>query len=701
MDPSPETRLLGQTIAGRYRLNTIQASGAFGTVFHAHQVFCNQFMRQVAVKVSRQVGLTEETAPHLFGDAIILARLLSEGDRDHEGRTHLVQIFDMGLLPDHDDRAYLAMEYVDGLPLLSHMRAAGRFSVATGLRFVKQICRALALVHSQGAVHRDLKADNILVDRRGVVRVVDFGLAAFADERSGFVHGAMGTFTYMAPETVHGRSTPASDVYSLGLLMYELFTGGGPHLNAPWRNDTGEPAASAAGGSDENYRIKKSFRFAPPSEVQNEIRNDYRWLDGLILRCLEIDPARRFADASDLLAAVEACERGEELPPVPPSDGEEEPPPVARNPKAEDAEKDQLLREVRRLLAARAYGQAIDRLDVHRPAEWATLDNFRRPNVARPGPGLSQAGATRRRRVIVWNSCGPARENRRCCRKRTTPAPCPTWSSATGRWDRPKRPRPAWTRRERCCESSLAASAGRSARGTLAAKRTHCLCITAPKLRGSHAGRPKRPPFATRTRSRLGAGAGAQGADCVPPRHAAQLSLIAGRADGHVPEGRRRGGTSVRAGLAVLARRCLCGRRAVVYERCRTRQGNDCGGSARRGGLLAGARADSPRPARRRRRFRDLAPATGRLASGDRVVYRSALALWSHRTGRAGLAGCARQQARGRLPRRTAAGSAFVVAPRRFRWRNQGACRTPTHERGCVGRTPPAPDLGGSRSGKA
>jgi serine/threonine-protein kinase len=181
MDPSFESRLLGQTLAGRYRLNSVQASGAFGTVFYAHQFFCSQFMRPVAVKVSRQVGLTEETAPALFGDAIVLARLLAEGHHDHKGRAHLVQIFDMGLLPEHEDRAYLAMEYVDGLPLLSHMRAAGRFSVATGLRFVKQICRALSLVHGQGVVHRDLKADNILVDRRGIVRVVDFGLAAFAD----------------------------------------------------------------------------------------------------------------------------------------------------------------------------------------------------------------------------------------------------------------------------------------------------------------------------------------------------------------------------------------------------------------------------------------------------------------------------------------------------------------------------------------
>jgi serine/threonine-protein kinase len=363
--PSLEERLLGQTVAGRYRIDAVQASGAFGTVFRASQFFCGQLVRPVAVKVSRQSGLTEETALRTFGDALVLARLLAGGD--HEGRRHLVQIYDMGLLPEHDGRAFLAMEYVDGLPLLSHMHAAGRFSVATGLRLVKQICRALALVHGQGVVHRDLSADNILVDRRGVVRVVDFGLAAYADPGLGFASGSLGKFIYMAPETLQGRSTPASDVYGLGLLMYELFTGGGPHRTVPWSTEENE------GRRDDNYRLKTGLRFAPPSAAQNEIRNDYRWLDGLILRCLENDPARRFVDAGRLLAAIEAGETGAELPPVddrpatPAAEG------ILGQPPAADAD-ETLFREARRLLAGRAYEQVIDRLDVYRPAEWAVLD---------------------------------------------------------------------------------------------------------------------------------------------------------------------------------------------------------------------------------------------------------------------------------------------------------------------------------------
>src|SRR5262249_29157448 len=253
-----EDRLLGSTIAGKYKLLGVQASGYFGTVFRAHQFFCKCFVRPVAVKVSRQTGLTEDTAPHLFGDALILAQILA--GNHHEGKQHLVQIHDMGILAEHDNRGYLVMEYVEGAPLLAHIRAAGRLSVATGLRHVKEICRALALVHERGAVHRDLKPDNILIDRRGVVRVVDFGLAAFADRSLGFAPGSMGTFTYMAPETLLGRSTPASDVYGLGLLMYELFTGGGPHLSAPWASE------NSPRQQDENQRVKRSLRFPPPSE---------------------------------------------------------------------------------------------------------------------------------------------------------------------------------------------------------------------------------------------------------------------------------------------------------------------------------------------------------------------------------------------------------------------------------------------------
>jgi hypothetical protein len=171
----------------------------------------------------------------------------------------------------------------------------------------------------------------------------------------------------MAPETLLGRSTPASDVYGLGLLLYELFTGGGPHLTAPWSTDDKDDRR------DENYRLKTGLRFLPPSAAQNEIRNDYRWLDGLILRCLDNDAGRRFADASQLLAAIEAGETGKEVPPREPAVPTAPDVPAVAPPPAADAD-ETLFREVRRLLAGRSYDQVIDRLDVYRPAEWAVVD---------------------------------------------------------------------------------------------------------------------------------------------------------------------------------------------------------------------------------------------------------------------------------------------------------------------------------------
>ncbi|GEM_PF-1852379 len=371
---SLEQRLLGQTIAGKYKLLEVQASGFYGAVFRGEQYFCRHKVRAVAVKVSRQTGLTEETVPYLFGDALILAQLLAAPANrlDDAGRRHLVPIYDMGLLPEHEHRAFLVMEYVEGLPLLSHLRAAGRFSVAMGLRFLKQICRGMALVHGQGAVHRDLKADNILVDRRGVIRIVDFGLAAYTDPHLGFAPGSLGNFIYMAPETLLGRSTPASDVYSIGLLMYELFTGGGPHLTASW------PDADARDRANVCLHLKHTLYFPPPSLVQNEIRNEYRWLDALILRCLEVRPERRFADAGQLLAAIESCEAGMPLS-LDEQNSARTPPETFGaqvQPRSPDDAGDTLFREIRQLLAARAYEQVIDRLDVHRPPEWAVLDTL-------------------------------------------------------------------------------------------------------------------------------------------------------------------------------------------------------------------------------------------------------------------------------------------------------------------------------------
>ncbi len=363
-----EYQLLGKVIAGKYKLMQVQASGAFGSVFLAHQFFRDHFVRPVAIKISRQTGLlNHQTIHYLFGDALVLAQLMSGPHRD--GKQHLVHIFDMGLLPEYQGRGFLVMEHVDGLPLLTHIQTAGQIGVQAGLRYLKEICRAMALIHSRGAVHRDLSPDNILIDKNGMVRVVDFGLATFMDPRFGFALGSMGKFTYMAPETALGSSTAAADVYSIGLVAYELFTGGGPHLNVSW------PRSQEGIDGEEHYRIKRGLQFRPLSEVHNEVRNDYPWVDGLILRCLELHPHQRFQDAGKLVEAIDICQNEGELPP------REEIPEESKIPEklfsssqAPSGPDLSLVKEARQRLSRRDFQGVIDHLDVHRPAEWAVVD---------------------------------------------------------------------------------------------------------------------------------------------------------------------------------------------------------------------------------------------------------------------------------------------------------------------------------------
>ncbi len=365
-------KLLKAKIAGKYLLTAIRSQGQFGTVFTAHQFFFEHFVRVVAVKISHQTHLTEKTAAHLFSDALVLARLMAGSQAD--GKKHLVPIYDMGLLPEHEGRGFLVMEHVDGHRLLSHIQAAGQISVPSGLRYLKEICSALALIHSQGAVHRDLKPDNMLVDNAGVVRLVDFGLAAFTDPSLGFAPGSLGTFTYMAPETLLGRSTPAADIYSLGLVAYELFTGSGPHLTAPWPTKKDEQSTAR-----DHFQLKKNLQFSPPSEVHNEIRNEYRWLDEVILRCLAVEPLHRFQNGGELLEAIYNCLAGHQLPPVDTKvtsdhlqrqfDEVAKPPEL---PKEESS--DPLVTDARKLLSRKAFAEVIDHLDIHQPAEWAVVD---------------------------------------------------------------------------------------------------------------------------------------------------------------------------------------------------------------------------------------------------------------------------------------------------------------------------------------
>jgi serine/threonine protein kinase len=290
--------LVGRVVDGRYVLRELLGAGGFGGVFLSEQYVLGRPVRRVACKVSRRKGVTERTAGELFADVLQLAGAM-EGMTDAAARAHLVHVYDGGIAREIDGRAFLVMEYVPGHSLADEFKQYpdGRVPRGLLLKWARQICVALRGLHAQvpPMLHRDLKPDNVLLGADGTVRLIDFGLAARMVE-DGHVPGVEGTISYMAPETSEGASIPASDVYSLGLLMYQGLTGefAYAHLEMP----TGLPSAAYPDWLAEAKRAHPARR---PSAIDASIP---RWLDEIVLRCLEARPMDRFSSAEALLAAI-------------------------------------------------------------------------------------------------------------------------------------------------------------------------------------------------------------------------------------------------------------------------------------------------------------------------------------------------------------------------------------------------------------
>jgi serine/threonine protein kinase len=187
---------------------------------------------------------------------------------------------------------YLAMEYVRGSCLEARIEQHGPMPVLLHVTTARQIAAGLAAAHAKGIVHRDIKPANILIeDDTGRVKLTDFGLARVADDARITADGALiGTPFYMAPEVVQGEpATPASDLFSLGGVLYLMATGRVPF--------TGQTVAAV-------FNAVCSSEPPPPTQLRPNLPD---WLEGLILRLLHKDPAQRFADAgvvADLLAQV-------------------------------------------------------------------------------------------------------------------------------------------------------------------------------------------------------------------------------------------------------------------------------------------------------------------------------------------------------------------------------------------------------------
>jgi serine/threonine-protein kinase len=195
--------------AGRFRIVAPLGRGGMGEVYRADDLKLGQ---TVALKFLPDQLAHDPARLAQFHNEVRVARTISH--------RNVCRTYDIG---DADGRPFLTMEYVDGEDLSSLLRRIGRFPQDKAVEVARQICAGLAAAHERGVLHRDLKPANVMIDGDGHVRITDFGLAAL----TGSVDNVRaGTPAYMAPEQLAGREvTPRSDIYALGLVLYELFTG--------------------------------------------------------------------------------------------------------------------------------------------------------------------------------------------------------------------------------------------------------------------------------------------------------------------------------------------------------------------------------------------------------------------------------------------------------------------------------------------
>ena len=261
----------GTILAQRYRIASRLGKGGMGEVYKATDLLLGQ---PVALKFLPENLACSEAA---------LARLRSEVRLGRQiSHPNVCRVYDLG---EAGVQVFLTMEFIDGEDLASLLRRIGRLPSAKAIEIARRLCAGLAAAHEKNVLHRDLKPGNIMIDGRGQVLITDFGLAAVASEiAQGDVQS--GTPAYMSPEQLTGvEVTRQSDIYSLGLVLYELFAGKPPH---------------AALSRGELTRLRQS---APPL-LLDAVPDVDPAVEPIVTRCLAPDPAKRPASALAVAAAL-------------------------------------------------------------------------------------------------------------------------------------------------------------------------------------------------------------------------------------------------------------------------------------------------------------------------------------------------------------------------------------------------------------
>jgi predicted Ser/Thr protein kinase len=263
--------LPGTVLAGRYRIAGLLGRGGMGEVYRATDLTLGQ---AVALKFLPEALARDERALARFYNEVRVARQVTH--------PNVCRVYDIGHV---EGQHYISMEFVDGEDLASLLRRIGRLPVDKALETARKLCAGLASAHERGVLHRDLKPANIMIDDRGQVIIMDFGLAGLADQ----VHGDIrsGTPAYMSPEQLAGTEvTIKSDLYSLGLVLYELFTG---------------KRAFEAASLVELMDLQQK---ATPLSITTLVKELDPAVERVILRCLAPDPQKRPASALAIAAAL-------------------------------------------------------------------------------------------------------------------------------------------------------------------------------------------------------------------------------------------------------------------------------------------------------------------------------------------------------------------------------------------------------------
>lgn len=274
--PAPAQLTPGSTFAKRYVIEQVIGRGGMGIVYRALDT---QLDEVVAIKTLPGEALARSPEElERFKREIRLARRITH--------RNVLRTYDYG---QSDSVYFISMEYVRGYTLAELLEQNGEMSPRLAMGISRQICRGLEVAHEEGIIHRDIKPQNILVDQKGLVKVMDFGIARMAEASEMTAVGmVVGTPHYMSPEQVEGKSLdPRSDIYSIGVVMYELLTGKRP-FNPP------SLTAVLAAHLTERPR--------PPIELRADIGPN---VNRIVMKCLEKDPGRRYSNAAELLADLD------------------------------------------------------------------------------------------------------------------------------------------------------------------------------------------------------------------------------------------------------------------------------------------------------------------------------------------------------------------------------------------------------------